>query len=78
MKFILEYKSFYKVDDIVLIEYWYNHMVTPVKILEKRGSKYLVSHNISESKIKNAPDEFIKVSKIISVYRPLSKNTISS
>jgi hypothetical protein len=78
MKFILEYKSFYKVDDIVLIEYWYNHMVTPVKILEKRGSKYLVSHNISESKIKNAPDEFIKISNIISIYRPLSKNMISS
>jgi len=71
MKFILEYKSFYKVDDIVLIAYWYNHMVTPVKILEKRGSKYLVSHNVSESKIKNAPDENIKVSKIISVYRPI-------
>jgi hypothetical protein len=71
MKFILEYKSFYKVDDIVLIEYWYNHMVTPVKILEKQGSKYLVSHNVSGSKIKNAPDEYIKVSKIISVYRPI-------
>jgi hypothetical protein len=78
MKFILEYKSFYKVDDIILIEYWYNHMVTPVKILEKRGNKYLISHNVSESKIKNAPDESIKVSNIISIYRPLSKNTISS
>jgi hypothetical protein len=77
MKFILEYKSFYKAGDVVLIEYWYNHMVTPVKILEKRGNKYLVSHNISESKIGNAPYEYIKVSNIISVYRPLSAKIIS-
>ena len=35
MKFLNEYKSFYKEGDIVLIEYWYNDMITPVKILEK-------------------------------------------
>jgi hypothetical protein len=35
MKFILEYKAFYKVGDIVLLEYWYNDMITPVKIIEK-------------------------------------------
>jgi hypothetical protein len=69
MKFILEYKSFFQEGDIVLIEYWYNHMVTPVKILEKKGRKYLVSHNISESKIQNAPDEMIKRSDIISIFR---------
>jgi hypothetical protein len=69
MKFILEYKSFFQEGDIVLIEYWYNHMVTPVKILEKKGRKYLVSHNISESKIQNAPDEMVKRSDIISIFR---------
>jgi hypothetical protein len=69
MKFILEYKSFYNVDDLVIIHYWYNHMITPVKIIEKRGHKYLVSHNISESKIKNAPDELLKIQDIISLYR---------
>ena len=69
MKFILEYKSFFQEGDIVLIEYWYNHMVTPVKILEKKGRKYLVSHNISESKIQNAPNETIKKSDIISISR---------
>jgi hypothetical protein len=69
MKFILEYKSFFQEGDIVLIEYWYNDMVTPVKILEKKGRKYLVSHNISESKIQNAPDEMVKRSDIISVFR---------
>ena len=69
MKFILEYKSFFQEGDIVLIEYWYNDMVTPVKILEKKGRKYLVSHNISESKIQNAPDEMVKRSDIISIFR---------
>jgi hypothetical protein len=66
MKFILEYKSFYKEGDIVLIEYWYNDMITPVKILKKISKKsYKVTHNVPNSKIKNAPDEIIKLSDII-------------
>lgn len=70
MKFLLEYKSFYKEGDIVLIEYWYNHMITPVKIIEKISKKSLIiSHNISESKIKNAPEEIIKTTDIIDIYR---------
>jgi hypothetical protein len=70
MKFLLEYSSFYKEGDIVLIEYWYNHMITPVKIIEKKSKKSLkVSHNISESKIKNAPDEIIKNTEIIDILR---------
>jgi hypothetical protein len=69
MKFILEFSSYYKQGDIVIIKYWYNKMITPVKILEKRGNKYLVSHNVSQSKIQNAPDELLKNSDIISIYR---------
>jgi len=69
MKFILEYKSFFQEGDTVLIEYWYNQMFTPVKILEKVGRKYLVSHKVSESKIQNAPNETIKKSDIISISR---------
>ena len=66
MKYLYEYKSFHKEGDIVLIEYWYNDMITPVKILEKTSSrKFKVSHNIPESKIFNAPDEIIKTSDII-------------
>jgi hypothetical protein len=66
MKFILEFKSFYNVGDIVLLEYWYNDMIVPVKIIEKLSkTKYKVSHNISQSEIKNAPDETIKSSDII-------------
>lgn len=70
MKFILEYKSFYNEGDIVLIEYWYNDMITPVKILEKVSKlSCKVSHNIPNSKIKNAPDEIIKMSDIIDLAR---------
>ena len=70
MKFICEFKSFYNEGDIVLIEYWYNDMITPVKILEKISSKsYKVSHNISESKIQNAPDEVVKTTDIIDRFR---------
>lgn len=69
MNFILEFKSFYKPGDLVLIKYWYNRMVTPVRIVEKRGNKFLVSHDVESSKIRNAPDELIKNSEIISPYR---------
>ncbi|NBO22309.1 hypothetical protein EBU94_03060 [bacterium] len=70
MEFILEFKGFqFKEGDIVLIHYWYNNMVTPVKILEKKGNLFKVSHDIHNSKIKNAPEEKIKSTEIISKYR---------
>ena len=70
MKFLLEFKSFYKEGDTVLIEYWYNDMVTPVKIVEKISKvSYKVSHNVPNSEIKNAPDEIIKSSDIIDFNR---------
>lgn len=69
MKFISEYKTFYKEGDLILTHYWYNGMITICSIKEKKGNKYLISHNIEQSKIKNAPDELIKSSDIISKYR---------
>ena len=70
MKFLLEFKSFLKEGDNVLIEYWYNDMVTPVKILEKLSKvSYKVSHNVPNSKIYNAPDEIIKSTDIIDFSR---------
>lgn len=70
MKFLLEFKSFYNEGDTVLVEYWYNDMVTPVKILEKLSKvSYKVSHNVPNSKIKNAPDEVIKSTDIIDFSR---------
>ena len=66
MKFLLEFKSFYNEGDIVLIEYWYNDMITPCLIVEKVSKmSYKVSHNVPNSKIKNAPDEIIKKGDII-------------
>lgn len=64
-------KKNYKVfneNDYVLIEYWYNDMLTPVKILEKNKQKYIITHDISESKIRNAPNETIKKEDIIDFY----------
>ena len=69
MKFLLEFKSYYKEGDIVLIEYWYHDMVTPVKVIQKNKRTFKVTHNIPESKIFNAPDEMIKSSDIIDTYR---------
>jgi hypothetical protein len=70
MKFLLEFKSFLKEGDTILVEYWYNDMVTPVKIVEKISKvSYKVSHNVPNSKIPNAPDEIIKSSDIIDISR---------
>jgi len=70
MKFLLEFKSFYNVGDIVLIEYWYNDMITSCEIIEKVSkNSYKISHNTKNSKIKNAPDEIIKTSDIIDISR---------
>lgn len=65
MNYILEYKSFYNIGDIVYIEYWYDKMITPVKIIKKQGRKFLVSHYVDKSKIKNAPNQLITKSMII-------------
>lgn len=70
MNFLVEYKSFFKEGDIILIEYWYNNMITPCKVVEKVSNRsFKISHDISESKIKNAPDEQVKTSDIIDIYR---------
>lgn len=70
MRFILEYKEFYKEGDIVLLEYWYNDMITKVKIVEKISkSRFRISHDVEGSDIRNAPDEIIKSSDIIDKYK---------
>ena len=35
MQYISEYKNFYKEGDLVVIEYWYDDIMTKVKVLEK-------------------------------------------
>ena len=70
MKFLFEFNSFYNIGDVVLIEYWYNDMLVPVKVVEIISKKKLkVTHNIPQSKIPNAPDEIIKTSDILDKYK---------
>jgi len=65
MNFLYEFKSFYSEGDVVLIRYWYGEIITPVKIIEKVGRRFKVSHNVPQSEIFNAPDEFITSKDII-------------
>ena len=70
MKYITEYKSYYKINDEVLIEYWYGNVgIVPVKIIEKKGNKYKVSFNVKNSKIINAPEQIISGASIIDFYK---------
>ncbi|CAG7579731.1 MAG: hypothetical protein SLAVMIC_00063 [uncultured marine phage] len=68
---ILESFGSFKINegDTVLIHYWWDDMITPVKIVEKKGRKFLVSHDIEGSYIKNAPDEWVKTDEIIDIKR---------
>ncbi len=70
MEYLIEYKSHYNDGDKVLVEYWYDDRITVCKILEKKGRKYLISHNTEESEIKNAPDELVSAKDIIDHYKP--------
>ena len=51
--------------DKALIEYWYNDMITPVVIKERKGNRFLVTHDVDGSDIRNAPDEYIPIKEII-------------
>jgi hypothetical protein len=72
----------YQVGDIVLIDYWYldepdcsSYLIkeipyTPVRIVEKASARsFKVSHDVPQSKIKNAPDEIVKAADIIDLAR---------
>lgn len=65
MKYIIESKKYYRINDKIKIEYWYNGMITTCLITDIIGNRYKISHNIPESLIFNAPDEIIKSSDII-------------
>ena len=57
--------SDYKIGDIVLIDYWYKDITTPVKITKKTNVGYIVSHNTPASKLQGAPNEELPFSRII-------------
>lgn len=67
--FILEKRNFYKKGDLILIEYWYNDMITVCRIVDIIGRKYKVSHDVEGSIIRNAPDEIIKTSEILDKHK---------
>lgn len=69
MRYLIEKNNYYNIGDKVLIEYWYNSMITVVVIIDKIKTNYVISHNIEESKIFNAPNETIKSVDIIDIYR---------
>jgi len=69
MRYLIERTNYYKIGDTILIHYWYNNMITVVSIIDIVGKKYKVTHNIEDSKIKNAPDEMIHKHDIIDSYR---------
>jgi hypothetical protein len=59
----------FKEGDYVLIEYWYKDILTPVKIVEKKGRTYTIDHNIEGSDIRNAPKEKITRDRIVDHYK---------
>jgi len=67
--FIIEMSNFYKKGDLIIIEYWYNGMLTVCKIEDIIGRRYKISHNVESSKIKNAPDEVISTTDIIDRFK---------
>jgi hypothetical protein len=70
MRILESYKSFnYNVGDLVYVEYWYDDHLTVCEILEKENRKYLISHDVSKSEIRNAPNEWIKIDSIVDKYR---------
>lgn len=73
MKYFKDRKIYEKcsVGDTVWIKYWYdNDIITPVRIVGKSGRKFVVSHDIKESQLRNAPEETIFPKDIV---RKISK-----
>jgi hypothetical protein len=45
MKYLIEKRNYYNIGDIVFLEYWYNKMITKVRIKEIKGRKYSYERN---------------------------------
>ena len=60
----------YMVGDIVMIRYWLTGDISPVKITEKiTQNNFIVSFKVENSELFNAPDQEIKKSQIIGLYK---------
>lgn len=64
-----KYTNDYKEGDIVFINYWLTGDMTPVKLKEKKGGGFIVSHKVKNSNFFNAPDHFIKTKDIVGRYQ---------
>lgn len=67
-------KRLFSEGDVVLIEYWFKNIITPVRILKREGRKYQISHDIKETEIPNAPNQWIKKPQIIDFYYSRDKD----
>lgn len=81
MKYLKTYKIFeasnsYAEGDIVLIKYWENGEIVPVKIVKKSGPGYLVSFKTGLSGYDRAPDQVIKPYDIIQVYKSVAAGVV--
>lgn len=65
LNFINESRQF-KIGDTVWIHYWVTNDLCQVEILEKAHGKVRVSYNVPESPYAGAPEEWIKLSSIVS------------
>ena len=63
-------KSSYKIDDLVYVEYWYNNIIVPGKIIERSGNKYTISFDVTGSDIRKAPNQDVLKEDIIDFYYP--------
>ena len=60
----------YMIGDIVMIRYWLTGDITPVKLIEKiTQNNFIASHKVEYSELFNAPDQEIKKSQIIWLYK---------
>jgi hypothetical protein len=63
-------RNAYSEGDIVLIRYWETGDLTPVKIVKKvNNNNYIIDFKIAGSNFLNAPNQNIKKSDIIGVYK---------
>lgn len=70
MRILENFNSFkFNEGDLILIHYWYDDSIVPVKIIEKVGRRYKISYDVNESPIWNAPEELIHLDEIIDKFR---------
>lgn len=66
------YSNNYRVGDIVYIRYWLTGDMTPVKLKEKIGNSFLVSHKVENSHYFNAPEHTVKKDDIVGMYQGIT------